>query len=101
MDFITDLPTSEDLATNVSYNSILVMVDRLTKYAHFIPCQKTTTAEQLGYLVLDRLVRYHGLPTTFITDRDKLFISNYWKTLVATMGIKYKLSTAFYPKTDR
>ena len=50
--------------------------------------------------MLDLLVRYHGIPTVFITDRDKLFTSNYWKTLVAAMGIKHKLSTAFHPQTD-
>ncbi len=53
------------------------MVDRLTKYLHFIPCSETIIAQQLGYLVLDRLVRYYRIPTVFITDRDKLFISNY------------------------
>ena len=56
---------------------ILVMVDRLTKYAYFIPANEASTAEQLGYLVLDRLVRYYGFPKTYITDRDKLFTSNY------------------------
>ncbi len=53
------------------------MVDRLTKYSHFIPYSETIIAQQLGCLVLDRLVRYHGIPTVFITDRDKLFTSNY------------------------
>ena len=79
MDFIVKLPKSKDPATGTTYDSILVMVDRLTKYSHFVPCNETINAEQLGYLVLDRLIRYHGVPTTFITDRDKLFTSNYWK----------------------
>jgi transposase InsO family protein len=100
MDFIVKLPISTDPVTSHQYDSILVMVDRLTKYSHFIPCSETITAQQLGCLVLDRLVRYHGIPTVFITDRDKLFTSNYWKTLVAAMGIKHKLSTAFHPQTD-
>ena len=56
---------------------ILVIVDRLTKYAHFIPTIETYTAEQLGYLVMDRLIRYHRFPKVFITDRDKLFTLNY------------------------
>lgn len=85
---------------NDEYDSILVMVDRLTKYTHFIPCMKSITAEELAHLVLDRLIRYHGIPKSFITDRDKLFTSNYWKTLVSTMGIKHKLSTAYHPQTD-
>ena len=100
MDFIVKLPNSKDPVTNNDYDSILVMVDRLTKYSHFVPCNETITAPQLGSLVLDRLVRYHGIPTTFITDRDKLFTSNYWKTLVSAMGIRHKLSTAFHPQTD-
>jgi len=100
MDFIVKLPKSADPVTKHEHDSILVMVDRLTKYSHFIPCSETITAQQLGCLVLDRLVRYHGIPTVFVTDRDKLFTSNYWKTLVAAMGIKHKLSTAFHPQTD-
>lgn len=62
---------------NEEYDSILVMVDRLTKYTHFIPYIKSITAEELAHLVLDRLIRYHGIPKSFITDRDKLFTSNY------------------------
>ena len=100
MDFITKLPPSRDNTNGIVHDMILVIVDRLTKYAHFIPATERTTAEQLGYLILDRLVRYHGFPEIFITDRDKLFTSNYWKTLMATIGIKNKLSTAFHPQTD-
>lgn len=100
MDFITKLPLSKDPVTKKQYDSILVMVDRLTKYSHFVPCSESYTAQDLGYLVLDRLVRYHGIPKTFITDRDKLFTSNFWKTLVACMGTKHKLLTAYHPTTD-
>ncbi|GIZ39172.1 hypothetical protein CKM354_000256300 [Cercospora kikuchii] len=100
MDFITKLPPSKDKVTENTFDMIMVMVDRLTKYAHFIPASERYTAEQLGYLVMDRLVRYHGFPKVFITDRDKLFTSNYWKTLVGMIGIKHKLSTAYHPETD-
>jgi len=100
MDFIVKLPKSADPVTGHQHDSILVMVDRLTKYSHFIPCSETISAQQIGCLVLDRLVRYHGMPTVFIRGRDKLFTSNYWKTLVAAMGIKHKLSTTFHPTTD-
>lgn len=100
MDFITKLPPSQELHSGVIYDSILVMVDRLTKYTHFVPCKATLTAEQLGFLVLDRLIRYHGIPAKIISDRDKLFTSAYWRTLVAQMGIHHKLSTAFHPETD-
>ena len=77
------------------------MVDRLTKYSYFVLCNETINAKQLGCLVLDRLVRYYGVPTTFITDRDKLFTSRYQKTLVSAIGIKHNLLTAFYLQTDR
>ena len=77
MDFIVKLPKSKDPVLGVQHNSILVMVDRLTKYLHFIPYSESINAEQLGCLVLNRLVRYYRIPIVFITDRDKLFISNY------------------------
>ena len=100
MDFITKLPESRDGATDIAYDTILVIVDRLTKYAHFIPCKGTITARGLGFLVIDRLIRHQGLPRVFVTDRDKLFTSNYWRTLVTQMGIDHKLSSAFHPETD-
>ncbi len=77
MDFIVKLPKSKDLVLGVLHDSILVIVDRLTKYLYFIPCSESINAEQLGCLVLDRLVRYYRILIVFITDRDKLFTSNY------------------------
>jgi len=100
IDFIVKLPSSSDQITEEVYDSILVIVDRLTKYTHFIPYKETYTAEQLARIVIDRLIRYHGIPSSFVTDRDKLFTSNYWKTLVASIGIRHKLSTSFHPQTD-
>lgn len=99
MDFITKLPQSQDGLGN-KFDTILVMVDRLTKYMHAVPCKETYTAENIGQLIHDRLIRYHGKPKVFITDRDKWFTSNYWRTFVAEMGIQHKLSTAFHPQTD-
>ena len=77
MDFITRLPPSIEAYIGVSYDTILVIVDRLTKYTHFIPCKATLIAKQLGFLVLDRLIRYYGIPKVFVTDRDKLFTLAY------------------------
>ena len=96
MDFIVKLPASSDYVTEEVYDSILVIVNRLTKYTHFIPYKETYTAEQLARVVIDRLIRYYGIPSSFVTDRDKLFTSNYWKTLVASIGIRHKLSTSFH-----
>ena len=71
------LPSARRLELRQQYDSILVIVDRLTKYIHFIPYIKSFTIEELAHLVLDRLIRYYGIPKSFITDRDKLFTSNY------------------------
>jgi transposase InsO family protein len=100
MDFVTSLPPSRDPATNLVYDAILVIVDRLTKSAEMIPFRSDYEAEHLGYILLDRLVRHHGIPKTIISDRDKLFTSNYWTTLMAMIGTKRKLSTAYHPQTD-
>ena len=63
--------------TKESYDAILIMVDRLTKYSIIVPFKEEYTAEQLEYIVLNRLIRDHGLPKEIINDRDKLFTSNY------------------------
>ena len=66
-----------DSTTKESYDAILVMVDRLTKYSHIVPFKEEYIVEQLEYIVLDRLIRYHELLKGIINDRNKLFISNY------------------------
>jgi transposase InsO family protein len=100
MDFVTGLPDSKDPVTGYKYNAICNIVCRFSKAAEFIPFRRDYTAEQLGYVVHDRLIRYHGIPKSIISDRDKLFTSNYWTTLCAAIGIKRKLSTAYHPETD-
>lgn len=76
------------------------MANKLNKYSYFILYSKTYTAEDLRYLVLDQLVRYYGIPKAFITDRDKLFTSNFYRTLVVCIGIKHKLSITYHLTTD-
>ena len=100
MDFITKLPKSKDPVMEITYDAIMVIVDQFTKYLIMVPFKENHTAEQLGYLLLDRLVRDHGVPITIITDRDKLFMSNYWKTISAAMGMKPKMSMAYHPQMD-
>ena len=78
----------------------MVIVDRFIKYLITVLFKKTHTAEQLGYFLLDRLVRDHRVLIIIITDRDKLFISNYWKTINAAIGTKPKMSTVYHPQTD-
>jgi hypothetical protein len=100
LDFITKLPKSEDPVTKIKYDSILVIVDRLTKYALILPFKETYTAENLGNILIDRLVRDHGMPESIISDRDKLFTSKYWQTMMAQLGVQQKMSTAYHPQTD-
>jgi len=100
MNFITKLLTSKDLAWGVKFDSILTIVDRLTKYTMFIPFKETTTASVLAYTILQELVSNHGLSKEFITDRDKLFTSKFWKTLTAELRINHKMLTAYHSQTD-
>lgn len=94
MDFITDLPLSN------SFDSIFVVVDRLTKMAHFIPCKKTSSSEDTARFFLDNIYRYHGLPDDIISDRGTQFVSKFWKSLFEILKVDIKLSSAFHPQTD-
>ena len=99
MDFITALPSSLD-TWNTSFDSIMVIVDKLSKMAHYVPCRKTMKASDLASIFLDRIVRYHGISDDIITDRGSLFTSGFWTSLCHHLVIKRKLSTAFHPSTD-
>jgi hypothetical protein len=99
-DFVVKLPNSKDPTTGVEYDSILVVVDRLTKFGYMLPFKETYTAEDLARVFMRNIVSIHGIPTEIISDRDKLFTSKFWETLTALMGIKRKMSTAFHPQTD-
>jgi hypothetical protein len=100
MDFVTGLPVSRDPATNVSYDAIFNVNCRFTKEAEFIPFRHDYTAVQLAHVFNDRIIRHHGIPKSIISDRDKLFTSNFWTALMAAIGTKRKLSTAYHPQTD-
>ena len=77
MNFIIKLPKSTNLAIKKRYNSILVMIDKLIKYLYIIACKEKFIAKQLRYIVLNRLIKYHNISKELISDRDKLFTSNY------------------------
>ncbi|PNH37127.1 hypothetical protein VD0003_g10298, partial [Verticillium dahliae] len=70
-----------------------------SKHYQYQP-QPGRTAEDLAYVFLRNIVGQHGLPKELVSDRDKLFTSNFWKSLIAQLGAKHKLSTAFHPQTD-
>jgi Integrase zinc binding domain/Chromo (CHRromatin Organisation MOdifier) domain/Integrase core domain len=94
-DFIVDLPTS-----TAGNDSILVVVDRLTKEAHFIPCTKTITAPHLATLYLQEVYRYHGHVDDIVSDRGSVFTSKFWRTFTRLLGIQPNMSTAFHPQSD-
>jgi len=93
-DFITKLPLAQ------GYDAILVVVDRLTKMAHFVPTTKRTSAEGLARLFRDNIWKLHGLPDSIISDRGPQFAAGIMKELNHMLGIETKLSTAFHPQTD-
>ena len=93
-DFITKLPLTQ------GYDSILVVVNKLTKMAHFIPITEKTTVGGLARLFRDNVWKLHGLPESIISDRGLQFTVGVMRELNAMLGIDSKLSTAFYPQTD-
>lgn len=99
-DFITKLPLSREPTTKIDFDSILVIVERLTKYMIILPYKEASTAEELAYAFLRNVVANHGLPEEIISDRDKLFTSKFWTSLTAMLGVKRKLSTSFHPQTN-
>ena len=99
MDFVTGLPLSANWKGN-SYDSIFVIFDRLTKMMHYMPVKVTIDALRLAEVILDAVVWHHNLPDSIVTDRGLLFTSKFWSLLCYFLGIKQRLSTAFYPQTD-
>ncbi|GJP77401.1 hypothetical protein CLOP_g7799 [Closterium sp. NIES-67] len=95
MDYVTGLPTGPS-----GNDAILVVVDRLTKMAHFIACQQTITAEQTAQLFIANVIRLHGLPSAIISDRDPKFTSNFWCHLWDQFDTKLQFSSAYHPQTD-
>ncbi|GJS26089.1 putative nucleotidyltransferase, ribonuclease H [Tanacetum coccineum] len=95
MDFITKLPR-----TPSGYDSIWVIVDRLTKSAHFILMNEKYKMERLTRLYLKEIVCRHGVPVSIISDRDPRFASRFWRSLQKSLGTNLDMSTAYHPETD-
>lgn len=94
MDFVEGLPKSQ------GYNVIMVVMDRFTKFPHFIAVKHPYTAPTIAQLFMDNIVKLHGLPQSIITDRDTIFVSSFWKEHFKLYRVNLKLSTAYHPQTD-
>ncbi|GJY28904.1 putative reverse transcriptase domain-containing protein [Tanacetum coccineum] len=95
MDFITKLPK-----TSNGHDTIWVIVDRLTKSAHFIPTRETDSMETLTRLYIKEIVSRHRVPISIISDRDSHFTSRFWQSLQSALGTQLDMSTAYHPETD-
>ncbi|GJU11884.1 putative reverse transcriptase domain-containing protein [Tanacetum coccineum] len=95
MDFITKLPKSSQ-----GFDTIWVIVDRLTKSAHFLPIRENDPLDKLARLYLNRIVARHGIPVSIICDRDGRFTSNFWRSFQKALGINLSMSIAYHPETD-
>ncbi|GJW04674.1 putative nucleotidyltransferase, ribonuclease H [Tanacetum coccineum] len=95
MDFVTKLPKSSQ-----GYDTIWVIVDRLTKSAIFVPMRETDPMDKLARMYLKEVVTRHGIPLSIICDRDPRFTSNFWRSLQNALGTSLDMSTAYHPQTD-
>jgi hypothetical protein len=95
MDFIGPLPR-----TARGHDAVMVVVDKLTRYAIYVPCSTTNTAQEVFALFMARVLGEHGIPEKIISDRDSRFTSHFWESIWEQMGAELKRSTAFHPQSD-
>ena len=95
MDFIVELPLSK-----AGNDSILVIVDRLSKMTHLVACKTNISSPEVAELFIREVVRLQGWPTSIISDRDPRFVSEFWRHLHQTFGAKLCMSSAYHPQTD-
>ena len=95
MDFVTGLPR-----TQRQHDSIWMIVDRLTKSAHFLLVNVEDSLEKLAHLYVDEIARLHGVPVSIVSDRDPRFTSRFWPSLQAALGTRLHFSTTFHQQMD-
>ena len=95
IDFITHLPVTRN-----GHNAIFVAVDRCTKMVHLMPTTDKLTAVDAARLFIDNVVKLHGMPEDFVSDRDPRFTGKFWQAFCQSQGIQTRMSTAFHPETD-
>lgn len=94
LDFIEGLPKSSN------YNSILVVVDKFSKYAHFIKLKHPFTALKVAQVYMENVYKLHGMPQALVSDRDSIFTSNLWQELFKKSGTELRMSSAYHPQSD-
>lgn len=94
MDFIIGLPKSK------GFTVIMVVVKRLSKFGHFIPLKTNFSSDTVAEAFIHNIIKLHGVPKTIVTDRDRVFISKFWKHLFHAMGTILSFSSAYHPQTD-
>ena len=95
MDFVSGLPR-----TPSNFEAIWVIVEGLTKTAYFIPMRMDYPMEKLAKLYIEKIVSLHGIPSSIVSDRDPIFTSRFWEGLQNALGMKLRLSSSYYPRTD-
>jgi transposase InsO family protein len=95
MDFVVGLPL-----TSHRHNAILVIVDKLTKSAHFILVRDTYDVTDVAHVFISEVICLHGIPKKIISDRDSRFTSRFWTSLQSALGTQLNLSTTYHPETD-
>ena len=95
MDFVTHFPR-----TSLKHDAVWVIVDRLTKLAHFLAVQMTFTLKEFCRLYIREIVRLHGVPVSIVSDRDPWFAAQFWKSFQKAMVTQLSMSIVFHPQTD-
>lgn len=94
MDFIVALPNYK------GFTVILVVVDRLSKFGHFLPLKSEFSSESVATTFIQNIIKLHGVPKSIVTDRDRIFLSKFWRFLFKAMGTTLSMSSSYHPQSD-